>query len=351
MPYTLNEKLTGLEPYEVDTASYPVRLDANESFFDLPDALREEAAAAVAALAFNRYPDPRAARLCRAFAGYYGVGAESVVAGNGSDELLYILATCFTMAGDTILTAVPDFSMYRFYGHLAQCRSIVYNKTDLEMDPDVLISLCNQSGAKLLIFSNPCNPTGRGLRREEVRRIIRSVDALVVLDEAYMDFWDQSLLPEATRYDNLILLKTMSKAAGAAALRLGFAVTTPSLARALRAAKSPYNVNSLSAAVGEVLYSHPEYLADCRAKIVASRDALYRDILPLCERAGWKMAESFANFLYIETPEAEAVFTRLRTGGVLVRCFDGALRITAGSGTENAALLAGVREYLKEKGV
>lgn len=351
MPYILNEKLAGLSPYEVDTAVYPVRLDANESFLDLPDELRQAAGEAVSALTFNRYPDPKAEALCRAFAAFYGIGAENVVAGNGSDELLYILATCFTMAGDTILTAAPDFSMYRFYGYLAECRSIVYNKTDLEMNPDALIEACRRSGAKLLIFSNPCNPTGRGLGREAVRRIIEGVDALVVLDEAYMDFWDQSLLEEAGRYDNLIVLKTMSKAVGAAALRLGFAVTTPTLANALRAAKSPYNVNSLSAAVGEVLYSHPDYLAACRAKIVASRDALYRGLLPLCQSAGWRMADSFTNFFYIETAEAEEVFAFLKKAGILVRCFDGALRITTGNEAENAALLSGLRAYLNEKGV
>ncbi|MGI6269408.1 MAG: pyridoxal phosphate-dependent aminotransferase [Candidatus Howiella sp.] len=349
MSYILNEKLADLTPYAVDTAGYPVRLDANESFLSLPDDLRREVAKAVSALAFNRYPDPKAERLCRAFAAYYGIGAENVVAGNGSDELLYILATCFTMAGDTIVTTVPDFSMYRFYGHLAECRSVVYNKMNLELEPDALIDLCQRERARLLIFSNPCNPTGRGLCRDAVRRVIEGVDALVVLDEAYMDFWDQSLLDEAGRHDNLIVLKTMSKAVGAAALRLGFAVTTPTLADALRAAKSPYNVNALSSAAGEVLYTHPGYLDDCRAKIVASRDALYRALLPLCARAGWRMSDSFANFLYIEMPEAESVFAFLQRAGVLVRCFDGALRITAGNEGENTALLTAVRAYLQEK--
>ena len=96
----------------------------------------------------------------------------------------------------------------------------------------------------MVIFSNPCNPTSLGLNREQVRRLITSVDALVVVDEAYMDFWDQSILQEVHQYDNVIVLRTCSKAVGMAALRLGFAVANPTITRALRAVKSPYTVNT-----------------------------------------------------------------------------------------------------------
>ena len=115
--------------------------------------------------------------------------------------------------------------MYRFYASIAEAENINLAKPDtLKTDPDEVIRTIREKGARLVIFSNPCNPTGQGLNREEVRHIVSSVDALVVLDEAYMDFWDESFLSEAWKYENLIVLRTCSKAFGMAAIRLGFAI-------------------------------------------------------------------------------------------------------------------------------
>lgn len=346
MPYSLNKKLSGLEPYDPGIGNYQVRLDANESFIKLPDGIVDEILAEIKTVDFNRYPDPTAAELCKAFAEYYGIDADSVTAGNGSDELLYIISTCFSMAGEAIATTAPDFSMYRFYGHLAECRNVVYNKTALETDPDDLIRFCNENKAKILFFSNPCNPTGRGLCRSDVIKIISGVDALVVLDEAYMDFWDQSLIKDATQFDNLILLKTMSKAVGAAAARLGFAVANKTLTTALRAAKSPYNVGSLPQAAGTVILRHGDYLKKSAEEIMRSRERLYAAFLPFCTAAGWRIKESAANFLFIEFDGARDFYDYLKGHGIHIRCFDGAVRISAGSDAENEAVIKAAEDYI-----
>lgn len=339
MSFTLNKKLVDLEPYDPGSGDYPIRLDANESYILMPQDIRERIGDAAASTAFNRYPDPAAAGLCAAFAGCYGIDKQYVTAANGSDELLYIISTCFTSSGDAVVTTAPDFSMYRFYSYLAECRNVVYNKPELEISPDGLIEICKENDAKLLVFSNPCNPTGRGLCRDDVRKIIKNAGCLVVLDEAYMDFWDESLISEAKDYPNLILLKTMSKAIGSAALRLGFAVANDTLTKALKSAKSPYNVNSVSQAAGRIILENKEYLADCRSEIVQRKNELYSAFLPICKQKGWKMNESFTNFLYIETDDAPEVYEYLKTKGILVRCFGSALRITAGSKAENNALI------------
>lgn len=345
MSFELNAKLRDIQPYVVESCDDCLRLDANESFISLPDSLREKIADAVRGLDFNRYPDPSAAGLCAAFADYYGISPELVCAGNGSDELLYIISTCFTSNADTVVSTSPDFSMYRFYSYLAECRQVVYNKVDLEIDPQALIDLCKKEAAKLLIFSNPCNPTGRGLDRDAVRKIIQGVDCLVVLDEAYMDFWNQSLIDEVAAYPNVILLKTMSKAIGAAALRLGFAVANPTIIRALRAAKSPYNVNSISQTAGELLLRQKDYLMESTAKIITNKCDLYLNILPICEKNGWKLRPSYTNFVYIEAQDAAQVYDALKAQGILVRRFENALRITTGSRQENAALIQALKAY------
>lgn len=144
--------------------------------------------------------------------------------------------------------------MYDFYGYVSECRGIEIKKDEnFTIDIDKVIETCNNENVKLLIFSNPCNPTSVGLTREAVRKIIRGVSALVVLDEAYMDFWNESMLGEFENYDNLLILKTCSKAFGLAALRVGFAVGNEKLVRAIKAVKSPYNVNTCSQKMAEAV--------------------------------------------------------------------------------------------------
>ena len=130
MPYTLNDKLKDLKPYDPISGDYSIRLDANESFLELPIELLEKAQYAMADIAFNRYPDPNATELCESFGAYYGIDPALVTAGNGSDEWLFIIASSFLMRGDKILTVEPDFSMYRFYGFLAEAESVVYQKKE-----------------------------------------------------------------------------------------------------------------------------------------------------------------------------------------------------------------------------
>ena len=342
--FELCEKLKGLTPYEPGDGDYSVRLDANESFITPPEDLKNKILQAVRMVAFNRYPDSKASELCAAFAGYYGVKAQNVTAGNGSDELLFIIASCFTQAGDTVVTAAPDFSMYKFYAHLAQCRCVEYKKQDLQINPEEFIDTVKRENAKVIFFSNPCNPTGIALDKEQVKKIINSVDALVVLDEAYMDFGDASLINEVTNFDNVILLRTMSKAVGMAAVRLGFAVANDTLTKALKAAKSPYNINSLSAAAGRVIYENGQYIDECKEKIKALRDELYNAVLPLCEKNGWRLKRPDANFLFLEMSDSVKVFEYLKTKGILVRDFGNALRITVGGIKENRTLVKALEE-------
>lgn len=156
MPYTLNDKLKDLKPYDPISGDYSIRLDANESFLELPIELLEKAQYAMADIAFNRYPDPNATELCESFGAYYGIDPALVTAGNGSDEWLFIIASSFLMRGDKILTVEPDFSMYRFYGFLAEAESVVYQKKeDLTIDVDALIAAVNESGAKVVLFPTP----------------------------------------------------------------------------------------------------------------------------------------------------------------------------------------------------
>ncbi|MCL2106094.1 MAG: aminotransferase class I/II-fold pyridoxal phosphate-dependent enzyme [Oscillospiraceae bacterium] len=356
MPYTFNQKIRSLKPYDPVEGSYAIRLDANESFLPILPEERALIAGAVAGVNPRRYPDPAAAKLCRAFAACYGVDPAHVTAWNGGDECLHVLADAFLMKGDKLLCFAQDFSMYSFYGHLVEGEAIQLSKRDdFSIDVSVVLEALELHRPAVFVFSNPCNPTSLVLERERVREIIRAAEkqnTLVVLDEAYMDFSNQSLLDEVHEHENLIILRTSSKAAGMAGLRLGFSVAEPLLTNVLRAAKSPYNVGVLTQAVGEAIYGDPARFCAGVESLRASVRALAQGLRALEDRysARLRVIGGEANFVFVAIPEALAVFEYLKSKSIIVRCFYGrALRITAGSGEENAALLLSLENYLEGK--
>lgn len=348
--YTLNKKIRDLQPYDPITGEMKIRLDANESCVNLPDDIMAEIHKAIDKISFNRYPDPNAAGVCKAFADYYGISSDSVTAGNGSDELISIIANAFLMKGQTLVTVAPDFSMYSFYTFISEleCETVQKND-DLTIDVDKLIEAVNRTNAGAVIFSNPCNPTSKGLDSEEVRRLIKSVDCLVVLDEAYMDFWDKSLLGEVCDYDNLIILRTASKAVGAAAIRLGFAVANETITKALKAVKSPYNVNTVTQEIGRIIFSHREYLTKTKNYIVTQRESLYNGVAELAQRYPqlFTVLEGCSNFVFIKSSVSKQLFEYLLSLGTAIRYMGDYIRITAGTDEENKTVLAQIDDFCK----
>lgn len=351
MSYQLNRKLAELIPYEPLQGEYRVRLDANESFLPVDKRVLNDVAESLGSCRLNRYPDPYCNDLCKCFADYYGVDPAHVTVGNGSDELINIIVNCFSLKGEKVLCFTPDFSMYAFYGYLAECEVQELKKDEsMQIKVDEAIRKINDEGISMVLFSNPCNPTSIGLCREDVIRLVSSVSALVVLDEAYMDFWDQSLLGQAGQFDNLIILKTCSKALGMAGVRLGFAVANPTITRALHAAKSPYNVNSISQLVGKKLFSYPQLLQKNTEKIIESKEALLKKMFEYSERYPSVLEQvypSCTNFVLIKTPKADEIYQKLLNASVAIRNFGNYLRISAGSQEENRYLFESLEGILK----
>lgn len=342
MAYQLNDKIKDLKPYDPITGDYPIRLDANESFLPIPNSVVSKILEQAAFTPYNRYPDSAAAELCGRFAEYHSINVRNVTAGNGSDELISVICNAFLMKGDTMMTVSPDFSMYKFYASIVEANCVEYQKSpDLTIDVDKLISTAKEHSVKMILFSNPCNPTSLGLKKEEVKRLITSVGALVVLDEAYMDFWDESLLQEVENYDNLIILRTCSKAFGMAAIRLGFAVANVTLTNAIKAVKSPYNVNSLTQRIGSLVLKEKELIHSSISEIISSRDELYSEMkrIEASHSNNMFVYPSVTNFIFVRMDEAKEVFQALLNAGIAVRFMGDFLRITAGGREENAELI------------
>lgn len=347
MNYELNKKIRELEPYEPISGTYKIRLDANECPVSYPPEILEQIKSEIDKIDFNRYPDPLASEVVNSFAEYYGIDPKYVTAGNGSDELIFLIESAFLEKGDKMLVAEPDFSMYKFYSSICETVSDSFIKDDsLNIDVDALIRKVNDDNIKLVIFSNPCNPTGQGITAEDARRLVNSVSALVVLDEAYMDFWDQSLINEVENYSNLIIFRTASKSVGSAALRLGFAVANEIISRAIKAVKSPYNVNSISQVIGRVIYKNKEYLIKRQKTIVRNREKLYNELVKIAEnRNDFRVFDSCANFIFIKTPFGKDLWEYLKENSIVIRYMGDYIRISTGTEEENTELINCIKEY------
>ncbi len=333
----LPKKVKEIEEYLPNLDVCKIRLDANESPF-LPSAeILKEFQQTIAELAFDRYPDPFASETIGAFAKKYKCDPQNVVAGNGSDELISLISNGFTEPGDRVLTAVPDFSMYEFYSTFAGAKAIRLGKDEnLKIDMDKMIELSKSEKVKLVLFSNPCNPTGQIVPRAEIIKLIESVNAIIVIDEAYMEFapHNESVMDLCEKYDNLIVLKTLSKAYGSAAIRLGFAVGGDVLIRSLKKIKSPYNVNSVTQAFGRIVLEHDDETERKVETIRENTAYLYKEIKYYETNFGWKIYPTHTNFVLSKVPdetEAKRIFTELKKKGIAIRLMKGGfLRITAG---------------------
>ncbi len=346
------EKIKKLEAYSPNLTPVSVHLDANESPFVPSKAVLDELAAAVYGLPFNRYPDPFASELIREFCGVFGLDRKNVVAGNGSDELISIIVSGFLEAGDSVTVAMPDFSMYAFYASLADANCVNFAKNDLfEIDFEKLLTTVNESGSKMVLFSNPCNPTGWCAKREDIVSFVEKANAIVVVDEAYMEFSPEgeSVMDLVNRYDNLIVLKTMSKAFGSAALRLGFMIAGTELTEAVNKIKSPYNVNTVSQVFGRIILSHYEEIEANTAVIKSNVRYLKAELEKIASDKIKKIYDTSANFVFmdIESPETAAdIKNELMKKSVAIRQMKHRLRITAGTREECDIFLSKFKEVL-----
>jgi len=351
--YKLNKRIEELIPYEPITGEYKIRLDANESYIPLNPIYLEKAFEKIRNYPLNRYPDPYAAELCEQAGKLYHISPSLITAGNGSDELIALIVSTLFEKEQEIVTFEQDFSMYRVYGDLYGVKQKVLPKNeDLTIDVEGTISYINKNKTSGLIFSNPCNPTSLCESKENVLKIVSSVDAIVILDEAYMDFADQSIIDKVWDYDNLIILKTCSKAVGMAGVRLGFALANKVLTKALRAVKAPYNVNSISQCIGAALLEDKEYLAECSKELTAANREFYHSIVALNNK--YQLFEivfdTRTNFLYAKSSKAKLIYDKLLNASIAIRHLNGYLRMTVGNASETKTLLHGLEEIGKEMG-
>jgi histidinol-phosphate aminotransferase len=343
-------ELAELSAYLPDLASYRVRLDANEA----PPLLSAEAHSRIeqvlAAGAWERYPDPTLAGLRQAIARSLGVTPAEVLPGVGSDEVISLLLTAFVQpVGNsdvaTVLTTTPSFVMYRMS---ARCRGLRVLEVPLDaswdLSLDAMKSALAMSPPSIIFIASPNNPTGNCMSRDRLERLIEAAPAsLVVLDEAYIAYSDRDQLDLYRRYDNVAVLRTLSKV-GFAAFRLGFLVGKPDVVAELDKVRLPYNVPTPTQRVAELAFTELAPEVTRIANEVKAERARLEATLRQSGRIG--ITPSQANFLWLklERPAGE-VYEQLKQRGILVRSFHGRggrlaqqLRVTIGTPAENDEL-------------
>src|SRR5215831_1749303 len=349
----VREELKGLEPYRVTASDARVRLDANESPLVLPAEVREQLAHELAATPLNRYPDILAGELRAHEAEHLHVAPEQILFGDGSDEIIGLLAQTFARPRKNqkkaaVCYPTPSFIIYRIAAISSGAMPLeVPLKPDFTLDEVALERAIVAGQPNLCFLARPNNPTGTLWPREVVEKLAKTHPGLLVIaDEAYHLYAGENCLDLVEKYENVLVLRTLSKI-GLAGLRVGFLVARPEVVHEVEKVRPPYNVGTVAqrAAVW-LLTHHAGLLLAGVEEVVAERERVSAELAA----AGATVFPSKANFVMVKVPEATRVWTTLHEHGVLVKNFDragtpleGCLRITIGTRAENDVLLEAFR--------
>jgi histidinol-phosphate aminotransferase len=348
----IRPEILALSAYHVADAAGMVKLDAMENPYRLPEALRWELGGLLADADINRYPDPRAPGVHEALRAAFGIAPDyDILLGNGSDELIQMLAMALAKPDARLLAVEPSFVMYRMIAGLAGMRYVgVPLRPDFSLDEAAVLEAIEREEPALIFLAYPNNPTGNVFERAAIERIIAAAPGLVVVDEAYHAFTGGlSFLDALGRFDNLLLMRTVSKL-GLAGIRLGYLVGRPTWIGEFDKVRLPYNVNVLTQVAAQFALDHTDELEAQAATLVEERGKLIHALSLL---AGVEAFDSHANFILFRVADALGVFAGIKARGVLIKNLHGAhpllencLRVTVGAPDENASFLAALRAAL-----
>ncbi|MDO9515822.1 MAG: histidinol-phosphate transaminase [Syntrophales bacterium] len=339
------------EAYPAEELPYRIKLDANENPYPLSPSLKRLIFERLESVSLNRYPAPGSPGLKAAFSRYYGVDEEMVLIGNGSDELIQILMTAVGASSPcSILFPTPTFAMYGISGLNAGHRTVGVPLSDeLDLDTEAMCAAIADLQPSLIFLSYPNNPTGRCFDRGGIERILEASSGLVVVDEAYCNFSGKTFLHDLDRWDNLVILRTLSKV-GLAALRLGILIGHPSLVHQLNKVRLPYNVNIFSQIVGGLFVEHSEKFLESADRIIADRKWLSDELMSI---EGITPYPSDANFILFGCVTGkDEVYAQLIDRGVLIKDFTSpailreCMRVTVGTTEENREFIETLKDIL-----
>jgi histidinol-phosphate aminotransferase len=347
----VREEILAMKAYPVAPATGMIKLDAMENPYRLPEGLRDEVSHMVSGLEINRYPDPAAPALKARLRQVFGIPASAgLLIGNGSDEIIALAAQTLARPGAVMLAPEPSFVMYRMNAVFHRMRYVgVPLEGDFSLHLGRMLDAIAEHRPALVFLAYPNNPTGNVFPADAVAEIIRATPGLVVVDEAYHVFARRTFLDRLDEFDNLMVMRTVSKL-GLAGIRLGYAAAAPAWIDEIDKVRPPYNVSVLTQAVAERVLDHVDVLESQAAMICEARAGLFDRLSDL---KGVTAFPSEANFILVRVPDADRVHAHMQSRRVLVRNFNrghpllaNCLRLTVGTPGENELMMAALGESL-----
>jgi histidinol-phosphate aminotransferase len=348
-------EIRALSAYHVPPADDMIKLDAMENPYGWPEELRQAWLEALAEVHVNRYPDPQAQALKQRLRSAMAVpnGAELIL-GNGSDELIQMLAMTVAAADRMVLSVDPGFVMYRMIATFCGMSyvGVPLNGEDFSLDLAALLRSIERQRPALIFLAYPNNPTGNLFPEPALLKVLEAAPGLVVIDEAYAPFTDHSFLPRVGRYDNLLVMRTVSKM-GLAGLRLGYLAGPKDWLEQVEKTRLPYNINVLTQISAEFALRYRAVFEQQTQAIRTERGRLFQQLRDLEAITAYP---SEANFILLRSHRkaAPVLFEGLKGKGVLVKNLHGAhpllaqcLRVTVGTPEENEAFIAALTELLE----
>lgn len=340
-----------ISAYQVPDPGELIKLDAMENPYPWPESLRDAWLAQLRDVAINRYPDPAANQLKKVMRAALDIPAHcGLLLGNGSDELIQMLAMAVSAPQRTILSPEPGFVMYQLVATMA---GMAYRgvplKPDFSLDADAMLSAVHDTRPALLFLAYPNNPTGNLFDKEIIKALIEASQGLVVIDEAYHAFAGESMAHWLEQYSNLLVMRTVSKT-GLAGLRLGYLMGDVQWLEQFDKMRLPYNINSLTQMSAQLALQHMDVFTEQTRQICQDREWLYRELTAL-DKA--QVFPSRANFILfrIKGLASQGIFDGLQKHGILVKnlgnnpgLLKDCLRVTVGTPQQNQAFMQALRQ-------
>lgn len=341
----LRNNIRTLKPYSSARDEFKgkegVFLDANENSYGSP--LKEN---------YNRYPDPLQLDLKEKLSKIKGLPIQNIFLGNGSDEAIDILFRAFCEPGkDNAIICPPTYGMYEVSAGINDVNivKVPLIQETFQLDTKNILKAINKN-TKLIFFCCPNNPTGNGVKWDDIKTVLNNFNGIVVIDEAYINFARyRSLIPELLNFPNLVILQTLSKAWGLAGLRIGMAFASEPIIDIFNKIKPPYNINSVSQQLALEALNSIEQINAWIKEIVAERDNLMIELQKF--KFVQKVYPSEANFILVKTNDPQTIYNYLVSNKVIVRdrskveLCEGCLRITIGTKEQNKDLIRLLKQY------
>ena len=348
----IKPEVRALRAYSLSPRRASVKINQNENPWDVPLAIKEETLRRLATRKWSRYPDFVSTSLHEHLAGFASWRADGVIAGNGSNELIQAALMVTIGAGKLVLISEPTFALYRQVTTVlgGEVRSVPLTDR-FQYDVQALLKSLTEEKPEVVILCSPNNPTGCVISDDDLREILRNAPGLVIIDEAYHEFARRSVVPLLNEFENLVVLRTFSKAMALAGLRLGYLLASPGLVTEVRKAVLPYNLNAFSQTAAEVAVElYERELDPVVEKIIAERQRLFDSLSAI---RGLEPVASQANFMIVRSRIAPAeVFNELVERDILIRDVSGYpmlneyFRVSVGTPEENDLLISALTEIV-----